>query len=407
MIIKLGDICNFEKGLTGIQNAVPGEYPLVVTGPERKSCNSFQFDCEAVCIPLVSSTGHGHKSLNYIHYQSGKFALGTILVALTSKDHNVLNVEYLREYLFNFKDDLLVPLMKGGANVTLSIKSIQGLEIDLPNLEEQKKIIKLIKNVGDKIKIINKNNELYEKQIRNLRASILNDAIQGKYLPYSQNNKTVNKFTEQTSKDKIPFDLPKGWVWSTLGETCEINPRNNIKDDNTKVSFIPMALISSQFGITPNYVEKRWGEIKKGFTHFAEDDVVVAKITPCFENSKAGIMRGLTNGCGAGTTELHVVRSINIGMLLPEYIYLIIKSFNFLKEGERKMTGTAGQKRVPKTYIETYRIAIPPISDQNYIVEKVKELMSLCDNQERNLIDAKEKINKLTQSFFNQTIRKN
>ena len=109
MKYKLGDLCIFEKGATGIQKAIPGKFPMVVTGPNRKTSDTFQFDCEAVCIPLVSSTGHGHKSLNYIHYQSGKFALGTILVALIPKNKNVLNAEFLRENLFLSKDEMLVP----------------------------------------------------------------------------------------------------------------------------------------------------------------------------------------------------------------------------------------------------------------------------------------------------------
>jgi type I restriction enzyme S subunit len=76
--VKLSDICNFVKGETGIAKADAGEYPLVVTGKERKTCDSFQLDCKAVCIPLVSSSGHGKASLNYVHYQEGKFALGSI-----------------------------------------------------------------------------------------------------------------------------------------------------------------------------------------------------------------------------------------------------------------------------------------------------------------------------------------
>ena len=74
----IGDLCNIEKGEIGIASAIPGDYPLVNTSAERKSCHTYQFDTEAVCIPLVSSTGHGKKTLNYVHYQKGKFALGTI-----------------------------------------------------------------------------------------------------------------------------------------------------------------------------------------------------------------------------------------------------------------------------------------------------------------------------------------
>ena len=80
-IIKLGNYCDFIKGAIGIQKAIPGEYPLVVTAENRLSHNEYQFDDTAILIPLVSSTGHGHASINRLHYQEGKFALGTILCA--------------------------------------------------------------------------------------------------------------------------------------------------------------------------------------------------------------------------------------------------------------------------------------------------------------------------------------
>ena len=82
----LGEVCTIIKGSTGIKKAIAGDYPLVVTAEERLSSNEYQFDTKAVCIPLVSSTGHGHASLKRIHYQEGKFALGNILAAVIPND---------------------------------------------------------------------------------------------------------------------------------------------------------------------------------------------------------------------------------------------------------------------------------------------------------------------------------
>ena len=126
---SIGELCSITKGSTGIMKAVPGPYPLVTTGPDRKSSSDYEFDDEAVCIPLVSSTGHGHKSLNYIHYQSGKFALGTILAAVIPKDKSILSAEYLQRYLFFFKDQLVVSLMRGAANVSLAIRDIAKIQV--------------------------------------------------------------------------------------------------------------------------------------------------------------------------------------------------------------------------------------------------------------------------------------
>ena len=115
--VKIGDICKIVKGTTGIASAEPGEYPLVVTAEERKTCSSYQFDCEAVCIPLVNSSGHGKKSLKNVHYQSGKFALGTILCAVIPNNPEQLEARFLHQYLQFYKDTILVPLMKGAATV--------------------------------------------------------------------------------------------------------------------------------------------------------------------------------------------------------------------------------------------------------------------------------------------------
>ena len=140
---KIGEICNIVKGETGIASATPGAHPLVNTGAEKKSCNTYQFDADAVCIPLVSSTGHGKKTLNYVHYQSGKFALGTILAAVIPKDSQKLSAAFLHRYLQFYKDQKIVPLMKGAANVSLAIKDIAKIEVPVPPISEQKSCIEL------------------------------------------------------------------------------------------------------------------------------------------------------------------------------------------------------------------------------------------------------------------------
>lgn len=138
------DICCIEKGKTPIQKAIPGEYPMVVTTTERKSCNSYQFDTKAVCIPLVSSRGHGVASLNHVYYQEGKFALGNILCALIPKDEAKVFPKYLYYYFEQTKDYTLVPLMKGGANVALHMKDIDKLKIPIPPLSEQQRIVNIL-----------------------------------------------------------------------------------------------------------------------------------------------------------------------------------------------------------------------------------------------------------------------
>lgn len=140
--VLIGDVCTITKGKTPIQKATPGDYPLVVTTSERKSCDNYQFDTSAVCIPLVSSRGHGIASLNHVYYQNGKFALGNILCALETIDNKKLNIKYLYYYLEKTKDYTLVPLMKGGANVSLHMDDILKVKISLPTIDKQEEIIK-------------------------------------------------------------------------------------------------------------------------------------------------------------------------------------------------------------------------------------------------------------------------
>ena len=142
--ITIGELCVVKKGNTPIQKAKEGKYPLVVTTMARKSCDTFQFDANAVCIPLVSSRGHGVASLNHIYYQEGKFALGNILCAVIPTDEQIVKAKYLYYYLEYAKDYTLVPLMKGGANVSLHCSDIEKVKIPLPSLSEQERIISIL-----------------------------------------------------------------------------------------------------------------------------------------------------------------------------------------------------------------------------------------------------------------------
>jgi len=143
-LVSIGDICDIKKGNTPIQKAKEGVYPLVVTTMERRSSDSYQFNANAVCIPLISSRGHGVASLNHVYYQEGKFALGNILCAVIPHDEKVMKAKFLYYYLEYAKDYTLVPLMKGGANVSMHCSDIEKVRIPLPSLDEQERIITIL-----------------------------------------------------------------------------------------------------------------------------------------------------------------------------------------------------------------------------------------------------------------------
>ena len=178
--------------------------------------------------------------------------------------------------------------------------------------------------------------------------------------------------------DEPPFLLPPKWRWSQIAELGIINPRNNASEDLT-ASFVPMPLIPAEYGLENQHQPRPWAEIKKGYTHFAEGDVGLAKITPCFENGKSTVFRELTGGLGSGTTELHIVRPLFVN---PDYIIVFLKCPHFIGTGIPRMTGTAGQKRVPIGYFANSPFPLAPLTEQHRIVAKVDELMALCDRLE-------------------------
>jgi type I restriction enzyme, S subunit len=177
------------------------------------------------------------------------------------------------------------------------------------------------------------------------------------------------------------FRLPIGWVWTQLGEIAEIGPRNTI-DDDLEVAFVPMPLISSSYRGDHGQETRLWSEIKTGYTHFSNGDIALAKITPCFENSKAAIFQNLANGHGAGTTELHIARPYQ-DFIDSRFILLYLKAPMFLERGKPKMTGSAGQKRIPASFFIGNPLPLPPLAEQHRIVAKVDELMALCDQLEQ------------------------
>ena len=183
---------------------------------------------------------------------------------------------------------------------------------------------------------------------------------------------------EPADESKQSFALPPGWICSRIEDLGVIGPRNDAPDDAI-ASFVPMPKIASEYGYPHQHEPRTWGEIKKGYTHFAEGDVGLAKITPCFENGKSTVFRNLTGGIGAGTTELHVLRPILVN---PDYVLLFLKSPLFIETGIPNMTGTAGQKRVPREYFANTPFPLPPLAEQHRIVARVDELMALCDRLE-------------------------
>ena len=197
-------------------------------------------------------------------------------------------------------------------------------------------------------------------------------------------NLHYEKFSDGIVKcieDEIPFDVPNNWEWVRIKTACVINPRNSI-DDNTEVSFVPMANIKE--GYANKFISdiRVWKKVKKGYTHFANNDIGIAKITPCFENKKSVVFSSLINGYGAGTTELYILRTIS-SLVIPEYLLNFVKRDDFIAGGVLTVSGDVGQQRVTKDYVANYLFTLPPLNEQQRILNAVHTATSLIESIEK------------------------
>ena len=252
------------------------------------------------------------------------------------------------------------------------------------------------------------------KQLKN---SILQWAIQGKLVPQDPNDEPASVLLERIREEKarlvkekkikkdknesiiyrgednsyyekflatgevkcideeIPFEIPQGWEWCRISSIFQLNPKIEANDD-TLAAFIPMEAISAVYSSEYSYYERRWKEIKSGFTQFADGDIAFAKITPCFQNRKSAVFSNLPNGIGAGTTELKVLRPY--GETINRFFALyFLESPYFIDEATFK--GTANQQRIASGYLENKLFPLPPIEEQCRIANKIAEVVPMVD----------------------------
>jgi len=219
------------------------------------------------------------------------------------------------------------------------------------------------------------------------------------------------------SFDKLSYQkvdaqiLPKGWEIKKLGEVCEIKPPKRLAreklNDNDLVSFLPMEDLGVMERTIIAVKEKPLKAVSGSYTYFANNDVLLAKITPCFENGKIGVARNLKNGIGFGSSEYIVFR--NKGNLSEDYLFYFLSRETFREEGRKNMTGAVGHKRVSKEFIENYEIPLPPFPEQQRIVSILEEAFAAITkaktNAEQNLKNAKELFESYLQGVLDPSTR--
>ncbi|MBI1339325.1 hypothetical protein GC169_03820 [bacterium] len=194
--------------------------------------------------------------------------------------------------------------------------------------------------------------------------------------------------------------LPVTWTVAQIAELAAINPGLNKSefDDELEVSFVPMPAVAAESGHIDVSDTRKFGEVKKGYTAFAEGDVLFDKITPCMENGKMAVVPPLKGDLGFGSTEFHVLRP-QAG-IAAEYLYYYVSAQPFRREAEHNMTGAVGQRRVPMPYLARCEIPIAPTSEQRRIVAKIEALFSELDKGVETLTAAREQLKAYRQSVL-------
>jgi len=234
--------------------------------------------------------------------------------------------------------------------------SLLMLPISLPPLPEQQRIAAILK---EQMAAVEKARTAAQERLRAIKA-----------LPAA--------FLRQIFPDPGQ-PLPDGWRWVKLGDVCELNPRRPCIDrhDSEPTSFIPMESVDAVLGVVSSIRERPYGEVKKGYTFFAEADVLFSKITPCMQNGKHTIAEGLIDGIGFGTTEFHVIRPSEA--IISEFIWFYIRQPKVLSNATKHFTGAVGQQRVPEGYLAELEIPLPLLSEQQRIVEIIKKQMAAVE----------------------------
>lgn len=299
-----------------------------------------------------------------------EWVIGSTLAKITI-DTKMFSSEFIGKFLQgNF--DYLNKNTSGAAIPHLRKDILINLEIPLPPLSTQKLIVEKLDMIFAEIE---KSKNLLEKNLQNV----------------DEMNKSV--LEKIFANDK--------WEKKKLGEVCEIWPKKNEVihlNENMFVSFVPMKDLKENEKWFDALEQKSIKEVYKWYTYFAENDVLLAKVTPCFENWKAWIAKNLVNNIWFGSSEFYVLRANKD--ILPEYIYYVIKQEKFLKHWKNNMSGAVGLQRVTKDFVVNFQIPLPPLETQKNIVSYLDNIFA--ENQKlKNLYQAQIKnLDEMKQSFL-------
>jgi type I restriction enzyme S subunit len=426
----IGELCDIQKGETGIVSAIPGEYPLVTTGKERKTSATYQFDTKAVCIPLVSSSGHGKKSLNYVHYQEGKFALGTILAAIIPKNNTDISAAFLHQYLLFYKDIKIVPLMRGAANVSLAVKDIAKIEVPIPPINEQKDFIFLFNKLQKFNDQLIQEFDTQEKYISQLKQSILQEAIAGQLTAEWRDRNPMQKGNPDTdaaallakikaekqqaiaggklkkekplpeiSPDEVPFSLPDSWVWCRLIEIAE-GFEYGSSSKSLKSGKVPVLRMGNLQNGLVDLTDLVYTNEEKEIQQYAlfYGDLLFNRTNSRELVGKTSLFLYDEKMIYAG----YLVRYRMLGSISFQYANYVMNSQLHREWCNTVKSDAIGQSNINATKLRSFCFPLPPLAEQKAIVEKVDYLMKIIDQLEEQIKNRKQLAEDLMQTVLRE-----
>ena len=360
-----------KSGMEASEGNEEGEYPFFTSSQvQNKFIDKAVFNNEC----LILGTG----GMACIHYVNGKFSASTDCLVL--KKQKNINFKFLYYQILsniNVIDDLG---FWGMGLRHLQKDFFYNMVVYWPIKEEQQKIVEYL---DSKISKINQTIEKDKKLIALLkekRTALINHAVT-KGLPVRARRTQTGLDQNVKLKDSgIPWigEIPEKWEVRRLRFNALVNPsgKKALSDPKLLVNFLPMEKVSEN-GEYDTESKAEYQDVSSGYTYFEDNDILVAKITPCFENGKGTLVNNLEYGFGFGTTEFHVIRSYD--QLDSKYLFYLTKTHLFRVTGEAFMEGAAGQKRVSTDFVKNFIMVTPPKQEQLQIVQYLDKATSKID----------------------------
>lgn len=355
--VKLKYICTYQKGRFPTQATPEGIYPFVVTAGQRRTANDFQIEGEAVCVPLISSTGHGKASMHRIHYESGRFAVANLLFALQPKNPAELNAKFLYYVLGARLDQLFVPLMKGTANVALKLDDAVNAEFPLPSIDEQIKIaadLGQLEKVAGGVSLIDENWRLDEGLFGGPEQRLSDVAGIG-------TGSTPSRVNPSYFGGNIPWALTAEVNECDIEQTAETLTEAAIRDYGLRI--------------------------------YPAGTILIAMYGQGATRGKAAFLRvpaAITQNC-AGIV-------ITRPDVLPRYVYYYLRSMYEEIRGQEYSGG--GVPHLNLSVIANLRVPIPSIDEQQVVVAEFDRQMRLLADLRGLKADAEAKARKILDQIW-------